>query len=126
MKTYDAIVIGGGINSLTAASILAKEGLSVALFEAKENIGGISGTRKFLDSFTYNMIYDYVSWIDPRLIKYLQLDEYGLELFSPYPLKIVLDSNGKHLSFYCMNMNIFIFKINFLNIYWKKILILSL
>ena len=24
MKTYDAIVIGGGINSLTAASILAK------------------------------------------------------------------------------------------------------
>ncbi len=32
-KKYDAVVIGGGISGLTAASLLAKRGLHVAVVE---------------------------------------------------------------------------------------------
>ncbi len=39
MKDYDVIVVGGGINGLTAAAYLAKAGMSVAVFEARGQCG---------------------------------------------------------------------------------------
>ncbi|MBX7159267.1 MAG: NAD(P)/FAD-dependent oxidoreductase [Acidimicrobiia bacterium] len=39
MKDYDVVIIGGGINGLTAAAYLAKSGLSVAVFEARGQCG---------------------------------------------------------------------------------------
>jgi prolycopene isomerase len=40
---YDAIIIGGGLSGLTAASLLAKRGLSVAVVEKSYNSGGSCG-----------------------------------------------------------------------------------
>ena len=40
----DVIVIGGGIAGLTAAALLAHEGLSVTLLEAHHQLGGCAGT----------------------------------------------------------------------------------
>jgi len=40
---YDAIIIGGGLSGLTAASLLAKRGLSVAVVEKSYNPGGSCG-----------------------------------------------------------------------------------
>ena len=47
MKTYDALVIGSGINGLVAAAILAGRGWSVGLIEANDRLGGFidSGER---------------------------------------------------------------------------------
>lgn len=43
---YDVITIGGGLSGLTAASLLAKRGLSVAVIEKSYNPGGSCGVFK--------------------------------------------------------------------------------
>lgn len=43
---YDVIVIGGGLSGLTAASLLAKRGLSVAVIDKSYNPGGSCGVFK--------------------------------------------------------------------------------
>jgi phytoene dehydrogenase-like protein len=40
MKTFDAIVVGGGIAGLTAAAYLSKQGIKVAVIEKEETLGG--------------------------------------------------------------------------------------
>ena len=40
---YDAIIIGGGLSGLTAASLLAKKGLRVAVIEKSDQPGGCCG-----------------------------------------------------------------------------------
>src|ERR1700757_1862672 len=42
----DAVVVGAGPNGLTAAVELARRGFSVALFEAKETVGGGARTEE--------------------------------------------------------------------------------
>lgn len=46
MPTYDIVVIGGGHNSLIAAAYLARAGLSVAVLEGRDQIGGGSITEE--------------------------------------------------------------------------------
>ena len=77
MKQYDAIVIGGGINSLAAAALLAQEEKSILLLESRDTLGGMASSYEFTPGFRCNMVYDYIRWIDPRLIKRLNLPEYG-------------------------------------------------
>ncbi|MHB1454808.1 MAG: FAD-dependent oxidoreductase [Saccharofermentanales bacterium] len=43
---YDSIVIGGGLSGLTAASLMAKRGLHVAVIDKSYNPGGSCGTFK--------------------------------------------------------------------------------
>jgi len=60
----------------------------------------MASTKEFSPGFKCNMVYDYIRWIDQRLIKLLNLHEYGLELFSSDPIHIALDEKGKHIVFY--------------------------
>ena len=100
MNHYNSIVIGGGINSLTTSAILAKEEKYVLLLETRSKVGGMASTEEFAPGFRCNVAYDYCRWIDPRLLDQLNLQKYGLEMFSPNPLRIALDDKGQHIVFH--------------------------
>ena len=42
-KTWDAVIVGGGHNGLTAAAYLAKAGQQVLVLERRERLGGARG-----------------------------------------------------------------------------------
>ena len=46
VKQYDAVVIGAGLSGLTAASLLGKRGLRVAVVEHHRSPGGSCGAFK--------------------------------------------------------------------------------
>ncbi|MEW2624232.1 FAD-dependent oxidoreductase [Streptomyces sp. NPDC048106] len=45
-RTFDAVVIGSGVNGLVAAAQLAKGGWSVALIEGSDRLGGFIATEE--------------------------------------------------------------------------------
>lgn len=85
MEQRDAVVIGSGPNGLAAAIELAQQGLSVALFEAKETIGGgMRSAELTLPGF----VHDICSAIHPlgfssSFFRKLPLEKYGLEWIQP-------------------------------------------
>ena len=82
---YDAIVVGSGPNGLAAAITLARTGLSVLVYEAKETIGG--GARS-AELTLPGFVHDVCSAIHPLgvaspFFRMLPLAEHGLEWIYP-------------------------------------------
>ncbi|MGK5627664.1 phytoene desaturase family protein [Streptomyces sp. URMC 123] len=81
----DAVVVGAGPNGLTAAVELARRGCSVAVFEARDSVGGGASTEELtLPGFRH----DPCSAVHPLgfgspAFKALPLDRHGLEWVHP-------------------------------------------
>ena len=52
-------------------TLLSKKNKSVILFESNNKLGGMASTTEFYNGFRCNLVYDYIKWIDDRLIKKL-------------------------------------------------------
>lgn len=84
-QAYDCVVVGSGPNGLAAAITLARAGLSVVIFEAKDTVGGgMRSAELTLPGFTH----DVCSAIHPLGIgspffQTLPLQEHGLEWIQP-------------------------------------------
>ena len=100
MNKFDVIIIGSGVNSLVAASILSKAGKSVQVLESRSRIGGLASTNEFVPGFKCNTINDAIKWIDPRILKKLDLKSKGLELIQPDIVRTALGSNGEQIEFH--------------------------
>ena len=66
-KEYDVIVIGGGVNGLATAAYLQKAGMSVAVFEKRDEAGTFCATEETLfpgyytnPHAVYHMMTDYM------------------------------------------------------------------
>jgi len=96
MARYDAIVIGGGHNGLTAAAYLGRAGRKVLVLERRHVLGGAAVTEEVFPGFHFSVCSYVVSLLRPEIIRELDLPRHGLEIlpldgtFTPMP-------NGDHL-----------------------------
>ncbi len=77
---YDAIIIGGGHNGLTAAAYLAKAGRKVLVLERRYLLGGAAVTEEIFPGFKYTVYSYVVSLLRPEVIQELELSKHGLHL----------------------------------------------
>jgi putrescine oxidase len=79
--TRDVVVVGAGAAGLTAAHELKKAGLSVAVLEARDRVGG----RLWTDTIDGAMLELGGQWVSPDQQALIEtIDELGLETFSRY------------------------------------------
>ncbi|MBQ1092989.1 NAD(P)/FAD-dependent oxidoreductase [Streptomyces sp. B93] len=81
----DAVVVGAGPNGLTAAVELARRGFSVAVFEARDTVGGGARTEELtLPGFRHDPCSAaHPLGINSPAFRALPLDRYGLQWLQP-------------------------------------------
>jgi phytoene dehydrogenase-like protein len=86
-RDWDAIVVGGGHNGLTAAAYLARAGRSVLVLERRERLGGAATLERPFDDqrFVVSPCAYVVGLLDELVIHELELERRGLRYWVADP-----------------------------------------
>lgn len=93
-RSYDAIVVGGGHNGLSAAAYLARAGLSTLVLERREIVGGCCVTEEIAPGCRVSTTSYIASMLRPEVIAELRLADYGLRMVPCDPAIQVPFSDG--------------------------------
>ena len=80
INKYDAIIIGGGHNGLTAAAYLGRAGKKVLVLERRHVLGGAAVTEEVFPGFKFSVCSYVVSLMKSNVMRELMLPKFGLEL----------------------------------------------
>lgn len=96
----DVIIIGGGHNGLIVGANLAKAGLRVRLFEARDIFGGACVTEDIAGAPGYRVSTGaaQIGNLKPQIIKDLNLAHFGFQLLTPEPLGVFPFPDGRYLA----------------------------
>ena len=99
MKTYDAVIIGGGHNGLVTACYLQRAGLEVCVVEKNDWVGGAAVSRELSPGVTYSNCSYVCSLFRPEIMRDLELPRHGLQIVA-YEGGAVLTRDGGYLASY--------------------------
>lgn len=97
MKSFDAIVIGAGVNGLAAAGRLALSGARVAIVEKSDHVGGAMDTVEFMPGYRASGVAHLMFMPDARVIRELELERHGFALAAEGIATTALSADGRHL-----------------------------
>ncbi len=99
-RDWDAVIVGGGHNGLTAAAYLARAGRSVLVLERRERLGGAATLERPFedDRFVCSPCAYVVGLLDPKVIAELGLHERGLRYWLADPDMFVPFEDGTYLA----------------------------
>jgi phytoene dehydrogenase-like protein len=93
-RSYDAIVVGGGHNGLTAAAYLARAGLSTLVVERRAIVGGACVTEEIAPGCRASTTSYVASMLRPEVIRDLDLAGHGLRMVPCDPALLVPFADG--------------------------------
>jgi phytoene dehydrogenase-like protein len=98
--SYDAIVVGGGHNGLTAGAYLARAGLRVCVLERRSVLGGACVTEEISPGRRVSRASYVVSMLRPQVVADLELKRFGYDPIALDPPFATFAADGTPILFH--------------------------
>jgi phytoene dehydrogenase-like protein len=95
---FDVVIIGAGVNGLTAAALLARAGKRVVVVERCDRVGGALVTEELIPGYRFDSVTSNAGWLSPALMRELELGKHGLELLPEEESLVTPFTDGRALT----------------------------